>query len=179
MKKLFVIIIFVFSSLIFTAIVPYPLFSQTVEMTNLQESQINDFHESEVKSCIFSEPKLLDLSFNELNPIVELSEKYELVNLLTNQIYTFTRIGGTSHLDIIFETPYPSTLDWSKVPALVKLSDTAYVPASLCEYRHGYENHFCLHFKNSKTHGTNKVDPTHLKTIKKAQKLGKSYIKNL
>lgn len=181
MKKLLLVVVFILATMIVTALVPYPFLSQTVGMTNTQATKINDFHESEVKAVILSQPKLLDLSFNDINSLLSSGsdEKYELINLENNQTYSFERIGGTGHCDIVFENAYPETLDWSKVAVLVKLSDNAYVPASLCEYKHGYENHFCLHFLGSKTHGTNKIDPTHQKIVKKAAKLGKAYLKNL
>ena len=185
MKKtlIFYILIFVFSAFTLSAIFPYPIFSSYTNINQHDAFQINNYQETELKNDYSISPKILDLEFKEINYI--LPENFEIIDLETEEVLFAKRIGGNFHADIIFDKESKILLhkicanwNYNRRPVLVKLTENGYLPASLICYPHGYQNHFCLHFKNSKTHGTKKEDNQSQKIIKKAQLLGKKIIKS-
>lgn len=181
---LFYLIIFALSALLISAILPYPIFSSYTNINNQNAFEINNFKETEIKNNFNISAKILDFDFDDINQIIPI--EFELIDLNSEETLQATRIGGNNHADIIFDQYSKIRLQqicqkfsWERRPVLVKLNENAYLPASLICFPHGYNNHFCLHFKNSKTHGTNKSDNTSQKTIKTAKKLGIKYLESL
>lgn len=190
MKKVFFVIIFLLVVGLFEAILPYPVFSSTTNLTHSDEFQINNFYESEFTNLDTLSPKILTLSQNEV--VHFLDEEFLIFDLESGQSFSAIRIGGKNHADIEV-TDDESTFFVKEIcngnfsqkrrPVLVKISETAYVPASVVLYPHGYalnnklNGHMCLHFLNSKTDGTQKEDYFHQKAVKCAEKLGKKYLK--
>lgn len=174
---LFYILIFLVASLSLSAILPYPIFSSYTNITTQDAYHINNYRETELVNDFTITPQILDLKFDDTNQILDTN--LEIIDIFSHQILLAYRIGGNNHIDIIFEKESLEAFQdlchqwsWSRRPVLVKLSENAYLPASIICYPHGYNNHFCLHFKGSKTHGTNKVDEQSQKIIDKAKTLG-------
>ncbi len=172
---LFKCMIFVFISLGFSALFPYPIFSSHTNITSKQATQINNYLECEMKNQTNFQTKILSLDWNEIQYI--LPSQFEIIDLENENLFHAEFLGGINHADIKPLDDKEANLKQEIRPVLVKLSENAYLPASLFAYPHGFESHICLHFKNSKTHGTNKIDQTHQKTIKNATKLGAKYLK--
>ena len=188
MKKVFFVVVFLLVVGMFGALLPYPVFSSTTNITHSDEFQINNFYESEFSNLDTLAPKILPLTQEEV--VHFLDGEFQVFDLESGQSFYATRIGGQNHADIE-PTDKESALVVKKIgqfsqkrrPALVKITETAYVPASVVLYPHGYEvcgtlgGHLCLHFYNSKTDGTQKEDYFHQKAVKMAEKLGKKYLK--
>lgn len=95
------------------------------------------------------------------------------------------RTGGSKHADVepidASQTAlYKKALgkyykNWKRQPCVVVI-DGYRIAASYHGYPHGYDNisgndlsgHYCIHFKNSRTHCSNKIDPDHQACVKKA-----------
>ena len=98
--------------------------------------------------------------------------------------FNFIRIGGKYHADIeaasqedlgIIYDICNNDLSWDRRPAYVQINDNLFIAASYSAFPHGessenFGGHICLHFKNSKTHGTTVKDLEHQKSISKAYK---------
>ncbi|MDE6583077.1 MAG: hypothetical protein K2K31_00285 [Clostridia bacterium] len=193
MQKIFYVMVFVVAMAMFSMILPYPVLSNQTNLTKQQVFEINNHFETELQNTSNQSPKILDLDWHYIDSILSLDSEFAIIDLTTEASFYVQRTGGTNHADIEVQNKDNSEIlsnicqdfSWERRPVLVVLNDNAYLPASLCIYPHGFsENnimngHLCLHFKNSKTHGTNKIDEKHQKTIKNAEKIGKNYIKNI
>ena len=99
---------------------------------------------------------------------------------------TAVRWSGVNHLDAepataedaaTMKSIYGSSWSWSRRPILILYKNKVYA-ASMNGMPHGtttidnnnFDGHFCIHFKNSKTHGTNVVDAAHQAAVEKASK---------
>lgn len=197
MKKttLFYIMIFVFVTAVFSSLLPYPIFSNYTNVSENEIFDINNYQETELTQIYNHSPQVLDLDFKQINALLPIESKFEIFDITGENSFIAQRTGGQNHLDIepTSEEDFQNllkitnfTLDWTRTAVYIKLSDTAYVPASLCAYPHGYKTlgtsctgHFCLHFKNSKTDGSGKVDTNHQKAIDKANKNSRNFINKL
>ncbi|MBE7076128.1 MAG: hypothetical protein E7375_03600 [Clostridiales bacterium] len=178
-RKLFYIVIFILAVGIFSSIMPYPVFSNYTNITEKDMYYINNYNEAELQNINSQKTKLLNIDFSVVDNLFPIDSTFELIDIKTLQSFMVKRIGGKNHLDVevqdqkLVDTIYP-TQTWTRTPILAKLNDYTYVAASLSPYPHGYsseksQGHLCLHFKNSKTDGTNKIDPYHKKAIEKAK----------
>lgn len=193
MQKLFYVMCFVVALALVSMLLPYPVLSNQVNLTRKQVFEINNHFETELQNNTNQTPKILDLDWHYINSILPLQSEFEIVDLTFEESFFVQRTGGTNHADVEIKNIANAEIinhicpnfSWERRPVLVVLNDNTFLPASLCIYPHGFsENkvlngHICLHFKNSKTHGTNKIDGKHQMTIKDAENLGKNYIKNL
>lgn len=99
--------------------------------------------------------------------------------------YRVKRVGGYNHADVepatAFDTwqmyrIYGEEWAWTRHAVLVTLSDGTTLAGSANGMPHGtghiddnnMDGHTCIHFLNSRTHGTDKVDAAHQSAIKKA-----------
>ena len=91
------------------------------------------------------------------------------------------RWSGYNHLDAepltaddtaVIKAIYGGSFSWTRRPILVKYGNNVYA-CSMNGMPHeddtiasnDFEGHFCIHFLNSKTHGTDKVDDDHQKCV--------------
>lgn len=195
MKKILALgaLAFVVLCTLISAILPNPFLHGNFTAAKWQK--MNDFYEFETTSSVLpTKQKSVMLDWNlavdaMFQPFVET----QVFDLKTQKTFVVQRTGGTYHADIepsslqdaqIFASVFANT-SVSRLPVLVQLNGV-WVAASLGTHIHGYamiaENsfggHLCLHFLNSKTDATKKVDPRHQKTIKIAQKLSqKNFLK--
>lgn len=183
------ILIFIISSSLLCAIVPFPLFSSHTNLTEANVYDINNYREIELSKSYSQTPLLLDLEWNKgLSNLVEIGPSFEVIDTKSDTSFFVTRTGGKNHADVEPSTNadtqefiYSQDCSWTRRPVLVKLNETTYAPASLAFYPHGFKSldtnlngHLCLHFLGSKTDETNTSDFYHQKAIQKA----KAYFKN-
>lgn len=94
------------------------------------------------------------------------------------------RRGGSNHADVqpltamdtaALKKAYGGSWSWNRRAIFVTIDGINYA-ASMNGMPHGgssisgnkFNGHHCIHFTNSRTHGSNKVDPNHQKAIKQA-----------
>jgi peptidoglycan hydrolase-like protein with peptidoglycan-binding domain len=93
------------------------------------------------------------------------------------------RVGGTNHADCApltakdtaaLKAAYGGKWSWDRRPIWVSIGGVRYA-ASMNGMPHGgdsidngFPGHHCIHFINSRTHGTNRVDPDHQAAIQEA-----------
>ena len=181
-KFVFYLLIFILSALSLAAIFPYPITSNYTNINEIDAYKINNYNETELTPLNQSEKKLLDLDFEAIS--VLLPTQFEIIDIESKETYLAQKIGIKNHVEIIMDENSKETLletignfSWKRRPVLVKLNSNAFLPASLACYPHGYKEHFCLHFKNSKTHGTKKYDHYHQKNIEIAKSKSKQLVK--
>jgi len=202
-KKIFYIFLFILVMAIFSCIMPYPILSSFTNINEQDVNQINAYHEIENSNISSQQTKLLNLEFENIDCIIPIGSKFEIINLKTDQSCFVTRVGGKHHFDIEF---FDSTTDskdsflqdpdaqidksippflktsTSTIAVLIKLNDYCFFPASLSTYQHGYSTtntlgHYCLHFKDSKLDYSAKCSPLHQNIVEKAKKTGLDYLK--
>lgn len=186
MKKIvaFCLLFFLISSL-FSALLPYPVFCSHTNITEKDALQINNLKEIELSPSSKGQAAILNLSFKDIDKLLPTGSLVEIYDINTKTTFKTIRTGGTNHADVEpldnenAQIIKDCAQDWSmqRRSVLVILTDTAYLPASLVYYPHGYSTtnnltgHLCLHFKNSKTDGTNEEDYYAQKAISKASKI--------
>ncbi len=171
------------SIFLLSAIIPMPLFSGQTNLTNLQASKINDYHESEVTQTNSTSSKILAISWQDgIDNLFAHNHHFEIVVPKTQSVITVKRVGGKNHIDFVaVDAENQSKLNQlklaAKLPALAKINDQTFLPASIYSYQHGYQNHYCLHFKKSKTDCTKKEDAFHQKNISHILKNKSKFLK--
>lgn len=184
-KMVVYLFVFLFSMGIFAGLFPYPIFSSYTNVTGKNIYDINNTFETELLVQKNAEPKILSVDWKIMDSLMEIGKEYKLVDLESGIEILVQRTGGIGHAEIetvdknntLLLKEIFGELSWERRPVFLLLNDNTFVCASLSGYPHG-ENilkndlggHLCLHFKNSKMHGTNLVDPSHQKAIKKAEK---------
>lgn len=104
----------------------------------------------------------------------------------TKRAITVYRKGGHNHADVepaslddtkVLKEIYGGSWSWKRRAVFVTINGKNYAasmngkPHGECTIKtNGFPGHFCIHFTNSKTHGSQKVDPEHQKMVKKASK---------
>jgi hypothetical protein len=107
----------------------------------------------------------------------------QVIDVETKKSYYVERVGGYNHADVqtidaentaIFKSIYNGTWSWARRPVWICINGT-YVAASINGMPHGFSlidngegGHTCIHFLNSKTHGTKRVDEAHQAAVAKA-----------
>lgn len=102
---------------------------------------------------------------------------YTVKDIYTGKTFRCQRRFGSNHLDTepltasdtaTLKSIYGGEWSWNRRPILVLYSGHVYA-ASMNGMPHGtctitnnnFDGHFCIHFYNSRTHGTNRVDEAH------------------
>ncbi|HOV69276.1 MAG TPA: peptidoglycan-binding protein [Clostridia bacterium] len=110
--------------------------------------------------------------------------KATVTDVLTGISYNVVRYGGTNHADVEPATAadtakmkqiYGRTWSWDRRAVWVTIDGKRYA-GSINGMPHGgqklnyndFNGHSCIHFLNSRTHGTNKVDAQHQAAVKYA-----------
>jgi len=111
----------------------------------------------------------------------------KVIDVETNLSFTVIRKGGTNHADCEPATAADTavmkklygTWSWERRAIIVEVNGKR-IAASMNGMPHSvdwisgnnFNGHFCIHFLNSRTHGTNKVDSDHQAMVQKAYKMG-------
>ena len=107
-----------------------------------------------------------------------------VTDVKTGISFTVRRLGGTNHADVEPATKfdawqmyriYGQSWSWTRHAIVVTVGGKN-IAASMNGKPHGGESisnnnfvgHFCIHFTNSRTHGTNRVDADHQNAVKTA-----------
>ena len=122
---------------------------------------------------------VLDWFADHVTNVIPKGAKFTIKDVRTGKTFTAVRWSGVNHLDAepataddtaIFKSIY-GTWSWSRRPILILYKGNVYA-ASMNGMPHGtttidndFDGHFCIHFKNSKTHETNVVDSDHQKAV--------------
>ncbi len=110
---------------------------------------------------------------------------FTVKDVSTGRTFTMRRWSGANHLDAeplnakstqTIKDVYGGNWSWERRAILVKYNDKVYA-ASMNGMPHGtstvkgndFNGHVCIHFENSKTHDTNRVDGLHQSAVKRAK----------
>lgn len=179
----FSIVMFILS-LGFTCIVPYPSFNNMI-LTKNEQQIINDTNEKELVSTN-STPNIEVMNLNWFDYMDNIFIKYtktRVIDIWSEKEYYVKRMGGYNHADVqvidlenlnIFKSVYNGEWSWSRRPVWVEINGNFYA-GSTNGMPHGFDliecgegGHTCIHFKDSKTHGTKRVDEAHQNCIAEA-----------
>ena len=119
-----------------------------------------------------------------------------VIDIKSQREYFVQRLGGYNHADVqtidyentkIFKEIYGGEWSWVRRPVWVEI-DGQFFAGSTNGMPHGFSlidngegGHTCIHFLNSKTHGTKRVDEAHQECVDYASKnkaLLIEYLKN-
>lgn len=182
----YLLIIGLFITCINCAIFSYPIFSATGSVTPNQQVQINDANEFE-STATNSNSKTKVVSLNWYDVVDSILPKFtdiQIIDVITKTKFVVQRTGGYNHADIepinkentskIYSI-YGNTWSWKRRPVWVQVNGI-WIAGSINGMPHGYsliadnelDGHICLHFLESRTHGTKKIDKAHQNAIKYA-----------
>jgi len=130
--------------------------------------------------------EMLDWFKDGISKRIPKNAKFTIKDVRTGKTFKATRWSGINHLDAEPSSPEDTKImklilggawTWDRRPILILYNGHVYA-ASMNGMPHGtttipnrFDGHFCIHFINSKTHGTYNVDPDHQKAIKSASKV--------
>jgi len=163
--------------IMFSLVVPLP--SNNSYLLTAEEQQIiNDKNEDEEK-VIFSAETIDVLNLDWFENMDAIFTKYvviRVIDIYSKQEYFVKRMGGYNHADVqtidaknteIFKQIYGGQWSWTRRPVWVEINGKFYAGSSN-GMPHGFDiletgegGHTCIHFLNSKTHGTKRVDESH------------------
>jgi len=188
-KIAFYIMILIVGGTTLSCVFPYPVFQNKANISLSDSEKINNYNESELfvneSNGKISVAKLN--WFDSVNSLFPTYTKTRVIDATTLKTYYVYRIGGTNHADVepidtentkIFHQLYGNEYSWARRPVWVEIDDGIWVAGSINGYPHGesyisnnnMEGHTCIHFYQSKTHGTKKVDESHQDCVNKAYK---------
>lgn len=129
--------------------------------------------------------EVLDWYKDNVSKVIPKKAKFTVKDCLTGKTFTMIRWSGGDHMDAEPATDadaqtvkeiYGGSYSWRRRAILVKYNGHVYA-ASMNGMPHGddtidnaFDGHLCIHFKNSKTHESDKVDPDHQNAVQKASK---------
>jgi len=130
--------------------------------------------------------EVLDWFADDVTSVIPKGAKFTIKDVHTGKTFTARRWSGVNHLDAepltaedtaTMKAIYGGAWSWNRRPILILYKGHVYA-ASMNGMPHGtttidnnnFDGHFCIHFKNSKTHGTDKVDAGHQKAVTVASK---------
>lgn len=175
----------IFVSLGLSSVFSYPLFTSGT-LTYGQQQIINDENEGE-ETITETKPKVEVVSLDWFEVVDTFFEKYvttRVIDVNTKTQYYVKRTGGYNHADVEpidrtnmnkFHSLYNYEWSWTRRPVWVEINGV-FVAASINGMPHGYsliedngqDGHTCIHFLNSKTHGTKRVDEAHQNAVSEA-----------
>lgn len=133
-----------------------------------------------------SKTETLDWFADKITSKIPKNAKFTIKDVRTGKTFTAVRWSGSNHLDAepataedtkTLKSIYGGSFSWNRRAILIKYNGHIYA-ASMNGMPHGtttiskndYDGHFCIHFKNSKTHETDKVDDDHQSAVNAASK---------
>lgn len=135
-----------------------------------------------------AQPKteVLDWYADNVTRVIPKNAKFTIKDIRTGKTFQAIRWSGGNHIDAepltasdtkVMKSVYGGSWSWRRRPILIQCGGHVYA-ASMNGMPHGddifsgndFKGVFCIHFKNSKTHGSDKVDPDHQSCITTASK---------
>ncbi|MBE7092698.1 MAG: hypothetical protein E7365_05925 [Clostridiales bacterium] len=125
------------------------------------------------------------MDWSQVKNIFKKGTKATVYDFNTGVSWTVKRTGGSKHADV---EPVSATdtalykkalgkyyMNWKRQPCVIVVSGYR-IAGSYHGYPHGYDSisgnnlsgHYCIHFKNSRTHCSNKIDADHQACVRKA-----------
>lgn len=146
-------------------------------ITNNPEGQISDLDKA-IPCGEF-------MSWDEVNKIFPKFASATVIDFDTGMQFQIQRRGGSNHADVqpltandsaIMKSIYEGKWAWQRKAVIIQLNNGQRIAASMNGMPHGsgaiedndFDGHFCIHFKNSKTHASKKVDLAHQMMIWKS-----------
>ena len=129
--------------------------------------------------------EVLDWFADNVTSVIPKKAKFTIKDVRTGKTFTAVRWSGLNHLDAepatsddtaTLKNIYGGAWSWNRRPILILYRGHVYaasmngMPHGTSTIDNGFDGHFCIHFKNSKTHGTLKVDADHQKAVTVASK---------
>lgn len=125
------------------------------------------------------------LTWKEVKKVFPKKARVTVIDFDSRLSFRVQRRGGSNHADVqpltaadtaIMKKIYKGQWSWKRRAVIVKLDNGQELAASMNGMPHGqgairennFNGHFCIHFRNSKTHGSNKEDLAHQMMIWKA-----------
>ncbi len=132
------------------------------------------------------ETEVLDWYKDNVTRVIPKNARFTVKDVATGRTFNMVRWSGGDHMDAepatdddaqIIKEIYGGSYSWRRRAILIKYNGHVYA-ASMNGMPHGtttisgneFDGHLCIHFKNSKTHGSDKIDPDHQNAIEKASK---------
>lgn len=171
-------------SIMFSFVVPYPTTSKTL-LSAAEQQIVNDKNEEEEKVTLSKSPEpVLNLDWFEfMDTYFTKYVTVRVIDVYSLKEYYVKRMGGYNHADVqaidanntaIFKEIYGGTWSWTRRPVWVEIDGKFYAGSSN-GMPHGFDllktgegGHTCIHFLNSKTHGTKRVDEAHQSCVEYA-----------
>jgi peptidoglycan hydrolase-like protein with peptidoglycan-binding domain len=125
------------------------------------------------------------MDWSEVKNIFKKGTKATVYDFNTGVSWTVKRTGGSKHADVEPVSATDTALykkalgkyfkNWKRQPCVVVVGGYR-IAGSYHGYPHGYDaisgnnltGHYCIHFKNSRTHCSNKIDSDHQACVRKA-----------
>ncbi len=125
------------------------------------------------------------LTWPDVNKIFPKGSRATVIDFDTGITFNVQRRGGSSHADAqpltaedtaAMKRIYNEQWSWKRRAAIIQLPDGTKIAASMAGMPHGqgaipdndFDGHFCIHFRDSKTHGSRKMDLAHQMMVWKA-----------
>ena len=123
---------------------------------------------------------------DNMTHVIPKNARITIKDVKTGKTFEAVRWSGSNHLDAeprtkkdtaILKEIYGGSWSWRRRPILVLYNGHVYA-ASMNGMPHGtttissnnFDGHFCIHFQNSKTHESRRVDEDHQNAVKQAEK---------
>ena len=129
--------------------------------------------------------EVLDWYEDNVSKVIPKGARFTVKDVGTGKTFEMVRWSGGDHMDAEPRTDedaatikaiYGGSYSWRRRAILVKYNGHVYA-ASMNGMPHGtttiendFDGHLCIHFKNSRTHETDVVDPDHQNAVEKASK---------
>ncbi len=121
---------------------------------------------------------------DDVTNVIPKGARFTIKDVLTGKKFTAVRWSGYNHIDAeprtasdtkTMKSIYGGSWSWDRRPILILYNGHVYA-ASMNGMPHGtstisgnnFAGHFCIHFKKSKTHETNRVDSEHQNAVNRA-----------
>ena len=187
-KIVSVVLIILFISLSLGGVFPYPNFASSSYIDATDQRKINDKYEEELynEDQIYDSIKILNYDwFDFMNENFEKYKTVRVIDINSETEYYVQRFGGYNHADVqtidkentaIFKKIYGGEWSWVRRPVIVEINgmffagSTNGMPHGFSILDNGEGGHTCIHFLNSKTHGTKRVDEQHQECVDIASK---------
>lgn len=145
------------------------------------------FGESAASSPSSSKYKteVLDWYKDNVSRVIPKNARFTVKDVATGKTFQMVRWSGGDHMDAepyrdedtaTIKSIYGGSFSWRRRAILILYNGHVYA-ASMNGMPHGtttidndFGGHLCIHFKNSKTHGSDKIDPDHQDAVEKASK---------
>lgn len=129
--------------------------------------------------------EVLDWYADNVSRLIPKNAHFTIKDVKTGKTFNAVRWSGGDHMDTepassadtaVIKSIYGGSFSWKRRPILIKYNGHVYaasmngMPHGTTTISNGFDGHFCIHFKNSKTHGTDKVDAEHQNCVSQAGK---------